>query len=103
MDAVVLLGLVALFGASLGSFSAVLWDRRRLLAEVGMRALVSPASRCSNCHTPIRPWRNVPLVSYALQRGRARCCGARIPLFLWLYEWAGAILAVAGVMTWLLR
>lgn len=41
-------------------------------------SLVSPPSRCLGCHTPIRWFDNIPLLSYALLRGRCRHCAARI-------------------------
>ena len=42
------------------------------------QSLVRPGSRCPNCRAPIRPWDNIPLVSYCLLRGRCRACGAPI-------------------------
>jgi len=42
--------------------------------------LVVPRSRCPSCGHRIRAHENVPLLSYALQRGRCRACGWRIPL-----------------------
>ncbi len=39
-----------------------------------------PGSHCPRCGTPIRAWDNIPLVSYALLRGRCRACRARISL-----------------------
>jgi leader peptidase (prepilin peptidase)/N-methyltransferase len=43
-------------------------------------SLVRPASRCPGCQRPIRPWENVPLLSYLALRGRCRGCGVGIPL-----------------------
>ncbi|MDN5849095.1 MAG: A24 family peptidase, partial [Nitrococcus sp.] len=40
--------------------------------------LLMPPSRCPLCHHRIRPWENIPLVSYLLLRGRCSSCGARI-------------------------
>jgi leader peptidase (prepilin peptidase)/N-methyltransferase len=42
------------------------------------RSLVHPPSHCPRCGRPIRPWDNVPLVSWLLLRGRCRACGERI-------------------------
>jgi leader peptidase (prepilin peptidase) / N-methyltransferase len=44
------------------------------------RSVVHPPSHCPRCSRPIRPWDNVPLVSWALLRGRCRACGAPISL-----------------------
>ena len=41
-------------------------------------SLVSPASHCPSCDAPVRPWDNVPVLSWLLLRGRCRNCGVRI-------------------------
>ena len=41
-------------------------------------SLNRPASRCPSCATPIKPYDNVPVVSWLLLRGRCRHCGAAI-------------------------
>ncbi len=63
----------ALVGLVVGSFLNVVIHR------VPRRESVAwPASRCPHCGEPIRPWDNVPLLSYLLLRGRCRNCGGRI-------------------------
>jgi len=52
---------------------------------------VLPRSRCPRCLFPIRPWDNIPLLSYLVLRGRCRHCGMVIP---WRYP---AIEAMTGV------
>jgi leader peptidase (prepilin peptidase)/N-methyltransferase len=37
-------------------------------------SLVLPRSHCPACQTPIRPWDNIPVVSFLLLRGRCRAC-----------------------------
>jgi leader peptidase (prepilin peptidase) / N-methyltransferase len=62
-------------GLVLGSFLNVVAARVPL-----RRSVVSPGSACMACAAPIA-WRdNIPVVSYALLRGRCRHCGTRIPL-----------------------
>jgi leader peptidase (prepilin peptidase)/N-methyltransferase len=41
-------------------------------------SVVHPPSHCPGCGAAIRAWDNVPILSWVLLRGRARCCGARI-------------------------
>ena len=43
------------------------------------RSIVRPPSACPSCAARIRPWDNVPVLSYILLRGRCRACGERIP------------------------
>ena len=42
--------------------------------------LVVPRSRCPSCSTPIPGWHNIPLLSYALLRGRCSACKTHISL-----------------------
>ena len=65
--------LTGLFGLLVGSFLNVVIHR----LPRG-ESLARPASRCPSCGTPIRPYDNVPVVSWLLLRGRCRNCGAAI-------------------------
>ena len=40
--------------------------------------LSSPPSACPTCKAPIRPWQNVPLVSWLMLKGRCAACRAPI-------------------------
>jgi leader peptidase (prepilin peptidase)/N-methyltransferase len=62
---------------ALGSFLNVVAARVPL-----RRSIVRPGSACMSCGTEIAWYDNVPLVSYAVLRGRCRACGAAIP---WRY------------------
>jgi leader peptidase (prepilin peptidase)/N-methyltransferase len=80
---------IAVFlGGALGSFAGVLLDR------VPRGEPITGRSHCV-CGAPVAPWDNVPVLSYLLRRGKARCCGATIPSwYLWV-EIGGAALALA--------
>lgn len=41
-------------------------------------SLVKPGSHCTTCGDPVRPWDNVPVLSWLALRGRCRGCGERI-------------------------
>lgn len=41
---------------------------------------VGGRSRCRGCGRPLSPWRLIPLLSYAVSRGRCTACGAAIPI-----------------------
>ncbi|MBW8304215.1 MAG: prepilin peptidase [Brevundimonas sp.] len=41
---------------------------------------VGGRSRCRGCDRPLGPWRLIPLLSYAVSRGRCAACGAAIPI-----------------------
>ena len=85
--------LVALLLApALGSFAALVADR---LPEG--RGVVAGRSRCDGCGRPIVPWDLVPLVSFALLRGRARCCRVAIPRHLPVLEGAFLLVPLSAV------
>ncbi|MDA8326358.1 MAG: prepilin peptidase [Nitrospiraceae bacterium] len=42
------------------------------------KSVIRPASRCPSCQTPIKPWNNIPVLSYLMLRGRCRACGQPI-------------------------
>src|SRR5215203_3845373 len=55
-------------------------------------SLATPASRCPGCSAPIKPYDNVPMLSWLLLRGRCRHCGTRISRRYPLVELATAVL-----------
>jgi|SRR5579862_859539 len=61
-------------GLAVGSFLGVVAARLPL-----RRSIVRPGSACMTCEAPIRWYDNVPVLSYALLRGRCRSCKTRIP------------------------
>ena len=71
---------------ALGSFLNVVAARVPL-----RRSIVRPPSACMSCAQEIRWYDNVPLVSYAVLRGRCRDCGVRIP---WVYPAIELVTAV---------
>lgn len=79
-----------LFGASVGSFLNVVIHR----VPQGL-SIVTPRSRCPDCGESIPGWANVPLLSYAVLRGRCRGCQASISPRYPIVEAATALLFVA--------
>ncbi|MEA2286721.1 MAG: leader peptidase (prepilin peptidase) / N-methyltransferase, partial [Solirubrobacteraceae bacterium] len=83
----------AVGGLLIGSFlNVVAWRLPR------HESLATPGSRCPSCGTPIKPYDNIPVVSWLLLRGRCRSCGAPISPRYPLVEAATAILYVAVVV-----
>jgi leader peptidase (prepilin peptidase)/N-methyltransferase len=87
MDAM-LAAFAVLPGLAVGSFLNVVAVR---LPE--HRSIVLPRSACGACAIPIAWYDNVPLVSYAVLRGRCRSCASRIGLMYPAVE-----LATAGLL-----
>ena len=78
---------------ALGSFLNVVAARVPL-----RRSIVHPASACMSCAQEIRWYDNVPLVSYAVLRGRCRNCSVRIPLIYPAVELLTALLIAGCVL-----
>ena len=89
---VLVLPLVFVPGLALGSFLGVVAARVPL-----RRSIVRPGSACMSCETPIPWYDNVPVLSYAVLRGRCRKCGTRIPPRDLAIELTTALLLVACV------
>jgi leader peptidase (prepilin peptidase)/N-methyltransferase len=85
-----------LFGLLIGSFLTVVAHRvPRGESVVGGR------SRCPSCGAQIAAYDNIPVVSWLLLRGRARCCGAPISPRYPLAELAtGALYAATTLVLW---
>ncbi|MFT5354821.1 MAG: leader peptidase (prepilin peptidase)/N-methyltransferase [Polyangiales bacterium] len=82
--------LAFVFGALWGSFFNVAIYRWPL----GM-SVVNPPSHCPSCHTPVPWYRNLPLIAYAMQRGRAACCGTKLTGRYLMVELLGGVLCLA--------
>jgi leader peptidase (prepilin peptidase)/N-methyltransferase len=61
------------FGGVVGSFLNVVAHR----VPLG-ESIVSPGSRCPGCGAPVKPYDNVPVISWLVLRGRCRSCGTPI-------------------------
>jgi leader peptidase (prepilin peptidase)/N-methyltransferase len=81
-----------LLGALIGSFLNVVAHR----VPAG-ESLVSPGSHCPHCGAPVRPWDNVPVVSWLVLRGRCRDCNAPISPRYPLVELVTALVFAAVV------
>jgi leader peptidase (prepilin peptidase) / N-methyltransferase len=89
---VVIAALALAPGLALGSFLNVVAARVPL-----RRSLVRPPSACMACGHELAWYDNVPLLSYALLRGRCRACRTRIALRYPAVELSAALLVAACV------
>ena len=63
-------------------------------------SIVGPRSQCPSCGTQIAAYDNVPVFSWLLLRGRARCCGTRISPRYPLTELTTGVLFAATVLVY---
>ncbi len=85
---------VILLGSCVGSFLNVVIYR----VPEGTFFSKGSRSRCPHCSVTIRWFDNLPVLSWLLLRGRARCCGGRISL---RYPIVEALAAGLLAMLWL--
>jgi leader peptidase (prepilin peptidase)/N-methyltransferase len=85
--------LAGVFGLLLGSFLNVVAYR----LPRG-ESLAFPGSHCPSCETPIRPYDNVPVLSWLWLRGRCRACHDSISARYPVVEASTALLLVAVVL-----
>ncbi len=113
MDSLLILGGAFVLGLVVGSFLSVVVHRLPIMMERTLRLecqeegelseaespynLVVPGSRCPACRRPIKPWHNLPVLSYLILRGRSACCDGVIPLRYPLLEILSGLLSVVVV------
>jgi leader peptidase (prepilin peptidase)/N-methyltransferase len=103
--------LVFVLGLLIGSFLNVLVYRLPLMMQRGWQAqardflqipeqpagevfnLILPNSRCPHCGHEIRPWENIPLLSWLALRGKCSACKGPISVRYPLVELACALLS----------
>lgn len=83
-----------ILGLIIGSFLNV------VIYRVPSGTPLTRPSQCPTCDAPVRPWQNVPIVSWLALGGKCASCGARISARYPLVELATGI-AFVGVTWWL--
>jgi leader peptidase (prepilin peptidase) / N-methyltransferase len=83
----------AVLGSIMGSFLNVVVHRLPR-----QESLITPASHCPRCGAPVKPYDNIPVLSWLLLRGRCRGCGAPISARYPLLEGLTAALCVGAVL-----
>ena len=116
-DTVLYIALAALLGLVVGSFLNVVVYRLPIMLERGWRRearavlalppgtddeqrfnLLVPASACPHCHAPVKPWQNIPVLSFLLLKARCHSCHTPIS---WRYPLVEMLTAVAfAVVVW---
>jgi len=87
--------LAGIYGALISSFlNVVIYRLPR------GQSIVSPPSRCPNCGARVRPWDNIPIVSWLILGGRCRDCRNPISIRYPIVEAVGSILVVLVVYRW---
>lgn len=69
-----------LVGSILASFLGLVIDR------FPEQSIISPASHCDSCQTPLRPLDLIPILSQVFNRFRCRYCKIRYPFWYALFE-----------------
>ncbi|MGX7004551.1 prepilin peptidase [Caballeronia sp. KNU42] len=110
-------GFAIVFGLVIGSFLTVVVHRLPIMLERAWKAenvndheddtrvdapparynLAVPRSACPHCGHVLRAWENIPVVSYALLRGRCAKCKARVSPRYPLTELATALFAALSL------
>jgi leader peptidase (prepilin peptidase) / N-methyltransferase len=90
-------GVVLVFGLLWGSFlNVVIYRVPREMS------VVRPGSHCPGCGKPIAGYDNIPVLSFLILRGRARCCKTKMSPRYPLVELIGGVisLAIFEVLVW---
>jgi leader peptidase (prepilin peptidase)/N-methyltransferase len=79
--------LVVLLGLIFGSFSNVL-----ILRIPEAKSIVFPPSTCPKCNTKLKPWHNIPLLSYIFLKGKCAYCKEKISIQYPLVEFLNGVI-----------
>lgn len=71
---------------------ALLLEPDQELAPAPRYNLMIPGSRCPGCNNPIRPWENIPVLSWLFLRAKCSACGMRISVRYPAIELTAAIM-----------
>lgn len=82
--------IIFVFGLIIGSFLNVC-----ILRIPNAESIVLPPSHCPSCGTPIKPYDNIPVVSWLVLAGRCRKCKGRISAMYPMVELATGLLFLA--------
>ena len=64
---------VCVIGLCFGSFFNVV-----ILRSLSNESIVFPPSKCPKCNNRLKPWHNIPVLSYIFLRGKCAFCGGKI-------------------------
>jgi len=85
--------IVCAFGAVFGSFiNVVIYRLPRGLS------LAHPPSACPKCDQRIKPYDNIPIISYLILRGRCRNCATQFTIRYPAVEFLGAVLTLGSFL-----
>lgn len=95
--------LAIVIGSVVGSFVNVVIFRLPSVALAGIRTgsvkplsyMAWPLSFCAYCGEQIKPWHNIPIISWIQLGGKSVCCNRPIAFRYILVELLGAVLAIA--------
>ena len=79
--------MIFIFGTVMGSFLNVV--AVRLSKE---ESIIWPGSHCDSCNHKLKWYENIPIISYLIQKGKCRSCGARIPISSLMIEVISGVL-----------
>lgn len=88
----VLVFLAFMLGASLASFAGVVIER------VPKGESINGRSHCA-CGRQLKWYENVPVFGYLFTGGKAKCCGAKLPVWYLFFELgAGLVFGIIGAI-----
>jgi leader peptidase (prepilin peptidase)/N-methyltransferase len=89
MAEILLIGIIFIFGTIFGSFLNVLIYRIPNGENIAF-----PASKCQSCQTSLKPWHNIPILSWLFLKGECAFCHEKISMQYPIIEFVTGIIAV---------
>jgi len=86
---ILIIGIIFIFGITIGSFLNVLIYRIPKGENIAF-----PASKCQSCNTPLKWWHNIPIISWLILKGECHFCKEKIFMQYPLIEFLTGVIAV---------
>ena len=94
MDIIILIAIFTfIIGTVIGSFLNVV-ALRGLTGE----SIVFPPSKCPHCHNKLKPWHNIPILSYLFLGGKCAFCKEKISIQYPIVEFLTGLLLLATLL-----
>lgn len=84
---------ICIVGLCLGSFYNVV-----ILRSLSGESMILPPSKCPKCGNKLKPWHNIPVLSYIFLKGKCAFCGERISIQYPLIELTTMLLFAASFL-----
>jgi leader peptidase (prepilin peptidase)/N-methyltransferase len=97
VPAVLLSMIVFMAGASIASFSGLVYYRLKSITDEAsiLRTISSPNSHCESCRRQLGPIELIPILGWLISKGRCKTCSSQVPVRYPIVEAISGVISLA--------